>query len=281
MATRLQAISAVQSLLVPSIGRKIGYGWSAEVFEWEDDKVIKLFWKDYPIQQIDLEEMITKTVYNAGLPAPRMFQKVDVGDRTGLVMEKIVGPSLMSYMPSRVHRMNSFARELAELHFRIHRADVSGLPTQKELFREWIEPCSFVSSKQKSAVYKLMERLPDGDALCHNDFHPPNIIVTEDGWKVIDWVASRIGDPFADVAYSEMTIRMGDLSMFSKKGRLQVKLGRLPFSKLYRKHYLRMTGGNPDRMNQWLPTLISARFKYGFESEIPILTRMLRNRIPE
>jgi len=266
---------------MPDIGKKIGYGWSAEVCEWSSDKVIKLFWKDYPVHQIDLEETITKAVYEAGLPAPKMYSKVDVGSRTGLVMEKIVGPSLMSYMPSRVHMMNSFACRLAKLHLQIHQANVSGLPTQKDLFRDWIEDTPYVSKRQKAVVYELMERLPDGNKLCHNDFHPPNIIVTKDGWKVIDWVASRMGDPLADVAYSEMTIRMGDLSMFSKRGRLQVKMGRLPFSKLYRRHYLKLTEDDHNRMNNWLPALISARFKYQFESEIPILKRMLKIRIPD
>jgi thiamine kinase-like enzyme len=41
----------------------------------------------------------------------------------------------------------------------------------------------------------------DGDVgLCHFDFHPDNIIVTDEGWKVIDWVAAATGPTIADFA---------------------------------------------------------------------------------
>ena len=42
-----------------------------------------------------------------------------------------------------------------------------------------------------------------GDRLCHNDFHPDNIIFRtpeEGGPVIIDWERAGVGDPIADVA---------------------------------------------------------------------------------
>ena len=41
----------------------------------------------------------------------------------------------------------------------------------------------------------------EGDVgLCHFDFHPANVIVTDTGWKVIDWIAAATGPTTADFA---------------------------------------------------------------------------------
>ncbi len=36
--------------------------------------------------------------------------------------------------------------------------------------------------------------------LCHFDFHPDNVIITDAGWWVIDWVAAATGPTAADFA---------------------------------------------------------------------------------
>ncbi len=258
------------------IGKKIGFGWSSEVFEWGKDRVIKLFFDDYPKEQIELESMITKKIGNAGLPVPEVFETVEYAGKTGIIYERIFGESLMKVLPSKVPYTNAYAKKLAVLHAKIHNTKIDGLPSQKELFKSWINPCPYISASQKDKVLGLLKDLPDGKTLCHNDFHPPNIIVADSGFVVIDWVSACLGDPVAEVAYSEMVMRMGDLAVV-QSGKLVVDIFRSLFSKLYRRNYLKIMPGDIETMKRWLPVLVAARFVYKFESEIPKLQRMLSN----
>ena len=50
-------------------------------------------------------------------------------------------------------------------------------------------------------IISHLERLPDGDTLCHGDFHPGNIMITHDGKiKVIDFMNLCRGPREYDVA---------------------------------------------------------------------------------
>ena len=57
---------------------------------------------------------------------------------------------------------------------------------------------------------EALNGLPDGDRLCHGDFHPGNCIIGDDGMRVIDWPNAYAGDPDADVARTLLTLRVGD-----------------------------------------------------------------------
>ena len=43
-------------------------------------------------------------------------------------------------------------------------------------------------------------RLPGSLTLCHHDWHPGNIVVTNRGWVLLDWEFAALGDPVMDVA---------------------------------------------------------------------------------
>jgi thiamine kinase-like enzyme len=46
-------------------------------------------------------------------------------------------------------------------------------------------------------VLALIGHLPPGDVLCHGDLHLGNVIMTADGPRIVDWVASvRTGAPY-------------------------------------------------------------------------------------
>ena len=257
------------------LGKKVGYGWSSEVFDLNENQVIKLFFKEFPKKEIDREFEITKKINGASLPAPKVFEMVDHEGRIGIIYEKVVGRSLVRFLPDNALMMNKYAKSLATIHAQIHNTKIDGLGSQKELYEEWISANEFITNDQKKSVLGILKELPEGDKLCHNDFHPPNIFMTKNGEVIIDWISARIGNPYADVAYTEMIIRMGDLFMIPY-GRTRIKMGRIFFSKLYRRHYLKLNPGDWEEVKRWMPVLIAARFVYKFKAEIPILKRMLR-----
>lgn len=99
-------------------------------------------------------------------------------------------------------------RTLALLHRRIHARSGAGLPDQHAILRESVARAR-ISDGARAAALARLERLPRGDALCHGDLHPENVLVTRDDWRVVDWQKAVAGHPAADVARTAMLIRFG------------------------------------------------------------------------
>ena len=77
-------------------------------------------------------------------------------------------------------------------------------PAHLERKREWargiIGENEKLPLKLRQAVLNVLEGLPDGEQLCHGDFHPGNILVTARGAVIIDWMTASRGTAAGDVA---------------------------------------------------------------------------------
>ncbi|MCH8533036.1 MAG: phosphotransferase family protein [Saccharospirillum sp.] len=71
--------------------------------------------------------------------------------------------------------------------------------------------------------YELPERL----CLCHNDWHPGNLLVTTDGWVLLDWEYAALGDPAMDVAAACQGFRLPEAQAAALAEALSVDLPRL------------------------------------------------------
>ena len=74
----------------------IAKGNTAEVFEYEEDKVLKLFKPGYPVEQNQLEFNNTVIMNRICVHTPKAFEIVEQEDRHGIVFQKILGTDLFS-----------------------------------------------------------------------------------------------------------------------------------------------------------------------------------------
>lgn len=91
--------------------------------------------------------------------------------------------------------------------------------------------------------------------LCHFDFHPDNVVVTESGWKVIDWEAAGSGPPVADFVRSLL------LRADATDDRT------LEFMTHVRACGISRRGVDHDLISAWTRTLAAARLSEGFDGE--------------
>lgn len=64
-----------------------------------------------------------------------------------------------------------------------------------------------IKEKEKQIVIDILNTLPEGNVICHYDFHPGNIILSTDGPIIIDWMNVLVGNQAADVTRSSMMIQ--------------------------------------------------------------------------
>ncbi len=56
-------------------------------------------------------------------------------------------------------------------------------------------------------------RLPRSLALCHHDWHPGNLVVSDDRWVLLDWEFAALGDPAMDVAAAAQGFGLTDAQL--------------------------------------------------------------------
>lgn len=191
----------------------IAAGRTAEIFAWGEGRILKLLRPGFPPGLVQQEYAITTAICQAGIPAPRIYEVVEVDGRAGLVYERIDGPSLLGKMERSPLRLKEHAALLARLHAAVHTHTYSpapeDAPRQKKILAQQVQAAEVLPAAVRSAVLALLDSLPGGNTLCHNDFHPLNVLMGPGGAVIIDWESASLGSPCADVARTTLTVELG------------------------------------------------------------------------
>jgi len=249
-------LAGMSAPVVP--GPRIAEGRTAEIFRLEGRRVLKLFRPGWGEDDARYEADKAAAIHAAGLPVPSVHGVMHVNNRFGIVYEEIVGAPLMESVRRRPWAVRETARFLAELHLQVHTAEVPSLPLATDRLARAIERAPRLSDEQRASLPSLLDRLPGGHAVCHGDFHPGNVFLTERGPVILDWMDAVRGNPLADVARTSVlmcaTVLPRDMS-----GRRVVELIRRAFHRAYLRRYLAETPGDRGQLAAWVAVLAGAR----------------------
>ncbi len=181
-------------------------GFTADVEQFDEDTLVKIY-RDYvPQADIDREIRCTEAIQGKGLPVPEYRGYISFQGRRAILLEYIRGESASKVMASRDPL--EVARDFARVQYRLHQCHSPGLEDSRVRYERLLrrsEPQ--LGSDLMNRCLKLLEKAPDGDSLCHNDYHQGNLIYSPKGLICIDWSDASQGDPLADVA---RTVQMFD-----------------------------------------------------------------------
>lgn len=180
-------------------GKVIGVGNTATVYEWEEGKVLKLFYQGYPIEAIEREFHNAKAIEHMVFAKPKAYEIIFCEERIGIVYDKVNGESLLDWV-MKTHDVQQCASYMAKLHKAILLNSINNVPNYKEFLKYNIENTPSINSKKREEVLQKLDKLLDGDTLCHGDFHPGNILISHGDTMVIDFMNVCHGDFLYDVA---------------------------------------------------------------------------------
>jgi len=255
-------------------GPMIARGRTAEIFAWGDNQVLKLFLDRLPAADAEHEARLTRVVHEAGLPVPAVEGIVEVNGRSGIVFERVDGPSMLELLTSKPWKIPQFARTLAELQTALHSCEVPELPSLRRRLEEKIRAVALLPTKTKEAVLEVLAQLPDGRAVCHGDFHPDQIIMSARGPIIIDWTDATQGNPLADVARTCLLLRMAAL-LPSTPRRWLIDSARALFHSIYLRRYLRLRPASRQQIDAWLLPVAAARLSEDIPEEEPRLLALV------
>jgi len=249
--------------------QRLGEGRQAELFTWPPGGVVKLFRRAEALEAARSEADAMRLLSSSRIPMARFLGTVTVEVRPGIVMEHLVGADQLTLLGRKPWRIWSVATALGRLHASLHSvAPPKGLPPLRAFIREEIELSEWVSPELKALALADLDRLPDGEAVCHWDFHPGNVIETADGPRIIDWANVRRGDGLADVARTRLIIRSGALPPGAPiLVRWFNTLGRGVLVWRYLSEYRRRRPFAKTELEAWTRVSLTSRLSYGLPQE--------------
>jgi aminoglycoside phosphotransferase (APT) family kinase protein len=190
--------------------RLVGEGREAEILEWDDGTVLRLLRSTGGAGRVQREAAAMSAAADAGIDVPRVYGTTTVDGRAGLIMGRVDGPDLITLMGRRPWMVPRAARIVGTTQARMHEVEApSDLGSLREQSRFKIEAAGDLPTELAEFALATLHTLPDGDRLCHGDFHPGNVLLGRDGPAVIDWANATRGDPAADLARTRLLLRAG------------------------------------------------------------------------
>lgn len=175
----------------------VGVGNTAEVFDYGDGKVCKLFYQGYPKEAVEREYRNAMEVERLGLPVPMVYENVTLDGRNGIVYEKIEGKSMLECIFENQER----AAALLERFVQIQKEWLTACSDAVLSYKEFLKELAKGKEQADAILSEEIEALPEGDVLLHGDFHPGNVLITPDNRAVvIDFMNVCCGPALYDIA---------------------------------------------------------------------------------
>jgi aminoglycoside phosphotransferase (APT) family kinase protein len=260
---------------MPTLPSPFAVGRTAEIFSWQNGTILKLYREWCPAHWVEYEARVAAIVTQAGVPAPRAYDIVEVEGRRGLVYERVNGVSMLSQMTRQPLKLAAFGRTLADLHLEMHRHAVTELPAQSDQLEYSLKAAKNLPDDLRAAALQALGRLPKGDRLCHGDFHPDNVLMTSKGPIIIDWMTANRGEPWADVARTHLLLTLGRPTG-NAAARWLVLVGRRAFYGGYMNRYQSAVPDEARQLHRWIPVMAAARLNEEISHERQALLDILR-----
>lgn len=261
-------------------GNKIGEGNTAEIFEYSNDKVLKLYREGMSIHACENEYNITRYINDCLGIAPRAYEIVRIDGRIGAVYEKIEGKNMLHHMVSNPINLKKEAHKLAKCHFEIHKPVNINIMSVKDKLKQDLSYVKELSEEEKNKIVLYMDKLPDDNKLCHFDFHPGNIIISDKKPVIIDWMTACKGDAAADVARTLLLLKYGQTEGVSKVVKKIIKMLQEKLYLYYKEEYIRLSNCKEVYIERWILPVAAARLREWIsDDEKAILLDIVKKRM--
>jgi aminoglycoside phosphotransferase (APT) family kinase protein len=189
----------VKAVAQMKCGKAIGEGNTATVYEWEEGTALKLFVRGYPENAAEREFLNVKAINEMNFAKPKAYDMIRYEGQIGIVYDKVEGETLEDWV-LRTGDLQGCAKHMAMLHKAIVRNNVSDVADYKPFLKYNILNATTAGLMEQEKALNSLDKLKAGDTLCHGDFHPGNILLSNGRTMVIDFMNVCHGDWLYDVA---------------------------------------------------------------------------------
>ncbi len=228
----------------------------------DGNKTIKLFVENYSKSDI-LNEALNQARVEEGtdLKVPKLLAVTMVNNRWALVSEHIEGVTLEQLMNEHPEKMDEYLNRFIDIQLTVLAEKVPLLSNIKDKFKRKLNNCNNIDYNTKYELLQRLDGMKTHNKLCHGDFNPSNIIITEnDEAYIIDWSHVTQGNASADSARTYL--------LFSIDGRQDL-------ADKYLDLFSEKSGISKSNIQRWIPIVAATQKTKGKPEEQEFLNKWI------
>ena len=176
----------------------------------DGDRAIKVFSAEYSKADVLNEALNQARIEETGLNIPKILEVTMIDGKWAIVSEFISGKTLAQLMEENPEKKDEYIELLVDLQMEVHSKTCRLLNKLKDKMNRKISETG-LDATTRYDLHTRLEGMPKHNKVCHGDFNPSNIIISEDGTPyILDWSHATQGNASADVARTYLLFRLSN-----------------------------------------------------------------------
>ena len=161
---------------------------------------MKVFDETYSKADILAEALNQARVEETGLHIPQVREVTVIDGKWAIITDYIKGKTLAQLMEEHPEKKNDYLNLFVDLQLEVQSKSCPLLPKLRDKMNRKISLTDF-DATTRYELHARLDSMPKHAKLCHGDFNPSNIILTDDGTPyILDWAHATQGNASADAA---------------------------------------------------------------------------------
>lgn len=221
---------------------------------------IKVFSKETNKADVLSEALNTTRVEETGFPIPCISEVSKFNEQWAITMNYIEGKTLAQIMKEDPSNAKNYIYQMALLQLEMHEKRAPLLNKLKDKLIRQIQSLEDLDNVKKYDLLTRLDGMPKHVKVCHGDFIPQNILVTEDGkMYVVDWAHATQGNASADAARTYLLLSLENPYL----------------ADLYMDSFCELSETKKRYVQQWLPIVAAAQLTKNKPEERDLLMKWL------
>ncbi len=218
----------------------------------DGDRCVKVFNEDYSKADVLNEALNQARIEETGLSIPKILEVTTIDGKWAIVSEYIKGKTLAQLMEENPEKKDEYLEMFVDLQLSVHAKKSPLLNKLKDKMNRKISLAD-LDADTRYDLHTRLEGMPKHDKVCHGDFNPSNIIISEDGTPfILDWSHATQGNASADVARTYLLFWLnGDIDGADK----------------YLDLFCRKSGTEKQYVQKWMPIVAASQSVKSNEKE--------------
>lgn len=255
--------TGIDEYFTPRYGKPMAFGYTADIYR-SGDRVLKVFSPEFSKAMVYREACVMACIEDCGIRIPSITAVREEGGFWLTESEFVEGRDMLTIIfgflaSGDAESAHGVIRRMAAIQAKINRTSANGLQDYKAYAASVIRENTHLTETTRTRTLELLKSLPDGNGICHGDFHPQNVIVNSaDEVCVLDWVEAGGSHPACDPARTYMNLcYLPPVPLFQNPD--------LRLAQVYMDAYTEQSGLTREEILAWLP--VHAAISYGEKAE--------------
>ncbi len=166
----------------------------------DGDLCVKVFDEDFSKADVLNEALNQARIEETGLNIPKVHEVMTIDGKWAIVSDYIKGKTLAQLMEEHPEKKDEYIEQLVDLQLEVNSKECPLLNKLRDKMQTKISQTQ-LDATTRYELHTRLNGMPKHNKVCHGDFNPSNIIITDDGKAfIIDWSHATQGNASADAA---------------------------------------------------------------------------------